>query len=60
MGKKMFGDSILLAKSDLLWQQKRKVLSAALYKDKLRLMIDMIKDATLDMINNKWMKAENG
>jgi cytochrome P450 len=58
MGKRLFGDSILFAKSDLLWQQKRKVLSAALYKEKLRLMIDMIKDVTIDMIKNKWMKAD--
>jgi hypothetical protein len=31
---RMIGDSILFAKSDILWQQKRKALSAALYKDK--------------------------
>lgn len=59
MGKRLFGDSILFAKSDIIWQQKRKVLSAALYKEKLRLMIDMIKDVTIDMIKNKWMKADN-
>jgi cytochrome P450 len=50
--KKLIGDSILFAKSDLLWQQKRKALSAALYKDKLRVMIDMIKEVTIDMIRN--------
>jgi len=52
MGKKLFGDSILTAKSDMMWQSKRKVLSSALYKDKLKLMIDMIKDATVDSIRN--------
>ena len=41
--KRFFGDSILFAKSDMLWQQKRKALSAALYKEKLRVMIDIIK-----------------
>ncbi len=57
--KRLTGDSILFAKSDLLWQQKRKSLSAALYKDKLRVMIDMMKDVTIDMIRNKWMKIQS-
>ena len=56
----MTGDSILFAKSDLQWQQKRKALSAALYKDKLRVMLDMMKEVTIDMIRNKWMKAKDG
>jgi cytochrome P450 len=56
--KRLIGNSILFAKSDKLWQQKRKSLSAALYKDKLRVMIDMMKDVTVDMIKNKWMMAE--
>jgi len=33
-------------------------LSAALYKEKLRIMIEMIKEITLDVIKNKWMKIE--
>ncbi len=41
--KRFFGESILFAKSDINWQQKRKALSAALYKEKLRVMIDIIK-----------------
>ena len=49
----------LFAKSDIVWQQKRKVLSSALYKEKLKLMIDMIKDATIDTIRNEWLKTEN-
>ena len=56
----MIGDSILFAKSDLLWHQKRKALSAALYKDKLRVMMEIIKDKTIGTIRNKWMKANNG
>ena len=59
MGKILFGDSILFAKSDIVWQQKRKVLSSALYKEKLKLMIDMIKDATIDTIRNEWLKTDN-
>ncbi len=55
---RLTGDSILFAKSDLLWQQKRKSLSAALYKEKLRIMIEMIKEIALDVIRNKWMKIE--
>ena len=55
---RLLGDSILFAKSDLLWQQKRKSLSAALYKEKLGVMIEMMKDISLDVLRNKWMKAE--
>ena len=54
---KLTGDSILFAKSDLLWQQKRKSLSAALYKEKLRCMIETIKDVTIEMIGKKWMQC---
>ena len=57
--KRMIGNSILFAKSDTHWQAKRKSLSAALYKEKLRVMVDMMKDVTIHMIRNKWMKAEN-
>ena len=57
--KRMIGNSILFAKSDIHWQQKRKSLSAALYKDKLKVMVEMMKDVTIHMIRNKWMKAEN-
>ncbi len=55
---RLTGDSILFAKSDILWQQKRKSLSAALYKEKLRCMIETIKDVTIDMIDKKWMKCD--
>ena len=57
---RLTGDSILFAKSDIKWQQKRKSLSAALYKDKLRAMVDMMKDSTIEIIRNKWMKAKDG
>jgi cytochrome P450 len=56
--KRMIGNSILFAKSDIHWQQKRKSLSAALYKEKLRAMVDMMKDVTIHMIREKWMKAD--
>ena len=54
------GDSIIFAKSDLKWKQKRKSLSAALYKDKLRAMVDMMKNSTVNIIRNKWMKKSDG
>jgi hypothetical protein len=38
--------------------KKSKSLSAALYKEKLRVIIEMIKDISLDVIRNKWMKSE--
>ena len=57
---RLTGDSILFAKSDPKWQQKRKSLSAALYKDKLRAMIGMMKESTLEIIRKKWMKAQDG
>ena len=55
----MTGDSILFARSDIMWQQKRKALSAALYKEKLRGMIDIIKEVTINMIRSKWMLAKD-
>lgn len=45
--QRMTGDSILFAPSDLKWQQKRKALSAALYKDKLKDMIELMKQVTI-------------
>jgi hypothetical protein len=39
----LLGDSILFAKSDLKWQAKRKVISSAIYKDKLRGMFEIMK-----------------
>ena len=48
--KRILGNSILFAKSDIYWQQKRKALSAALYNVKLRVMVDMMKDVTVHMI----------
>ncbi|TNV80052.1 hypothetical protein FGO68_gene9962 [Halteria grandinella] len=56
------GKSILFAQSDLQWQQKRKVISSALYKDRLRGMIETIKDVTIKAIESDWMlhKDQNG
>lgn len=48
------GNSIVFAKSDLEWQEKRKILSAALYKDRLRAMIDSIKMVTVATIEEDW------
>jgi cytochrome P450 len=53
------GDSILFSQSDLKWQQKRKALSAALYKEKLKDMINMMKEITIETIKDNWMKAES-
>ncbi len=36
------------------------IIESALYKDKLRAMIDMMKESTLEIIRNKWMKAQDG
>ena len=36
---KLFGESILLTKSNDFWQTKRKHLSAAFYKDKMTQML---------------------
>ncbi len=57
---RLLGDSILFSKSDLKWQQKRKSLGAALYKDKLRAMVDMMKNSTTEILRNNWMKVEDG
>ena len=53
-------DSILFARSDIEWQQKRKVISSALYKDRLRGMIETMKKVTLTTINEDWLKRERG
>lgn len=50
-----FGDSIFLARSDQSWKQSRKHLAAALYKDKMNLMLKTI----MTVANNKvqaWRK----
>lgn len=52
--KGVAGDSIVFAKSDMKWQQKRKALSAALYKEKLKLMIEMMKEVTIREIREQW------
>ena len=54
----MTGDSILFAQSDLVWQQKRKALSAALYKDKLKDMIEKMKLVTIQTIRDRWSLAD--
>jgi cytochrome P450 len=59
IGKKLLGNSILFAKSDVVWQRKRKALSAALYKEKVKQMLEMIKNVTMDVIENEWMEAKD-
>ncbi|TNV80087.1 hypothetical protein FGO68_gene16754 [Halteria grandinella] len=56
------GKSILFAESDLQWQQKRKVISSALYKDRLRGMIETIKNVAIQAIQQDWLlqKDQNG
>lgn len=46
----LFGDSIVLAKSDELWSRKRKILSSAFYKEKLVRMTDVIRDIVAETI----------
>ena len=46
----LMGDSILLSESTELWQNKRKVLSSAFYKDKLLKMIDLSKKVMEDVL----------
>ncbi|TNV79831.1 hypothetical protein FGO68_gene11525 [Halteria grandinella] len=53
------GDSILFARSDMQWQQKRKVISSALYKDRLRGMAETIKKVTLTTIKEDWLKRKD-
>jgi hypothetical protein len=38
---------------------KRKALSAALYKSKLKRMIEMIKDVTITTIKNDWSPQDD-
>ena len=40
----LMGESILMAESSELWSNKRKVLSASFYKDKLLKMIELTRD----------------
>jgi cytochrome P450 len=52
--KRIAGDSIVFARNDLIWQQKRKALSAAMYKDKLKGMIEGMKGITLRVLKEEW------
>lgn len=56
----VMGDSILFQESNLVWAHKRKVISQALYKEKLRGMIEIIKNVTLNDIANKWTPLKKG
>jgi cytochrome P450 len=53
--KRAAGESIVFAKSDMLWQQKRKALSASMYKDKLKKMVEGMKEVTISMVG-EWTR----
>ena len=46
----LMGDSILLEDSSEFWNNKRKKMSVAFYKDKLIKMVDIIKDCVKDKV----------
>jgi cytochrome P450 len=48
----LMGDSILLSDSSEIWGKKRKVLSAAFYKEKLIMMCDLVKQCMNDKIRD--------
>eukprot|EP00347_Sterkiella_histriomuscorum_P011732 403371320 len=55
--KNIAGDSILFAKTTMLWSQKRKAISQSLYKDKLIKMMEINKQIVCEtMIEWKGMK----
>jgi NurA-like 5'-3' nuclease len=56
MFKPCLGESILLARSNDLWSQKRKSLASAFYKDKLNKMMDIIRDVVTNYA--KYMDKE--
>jgi cytochrome P450 len=55
----LFGDSILLSGSDENWNQRRKHLSAAFYKEKMAKMLNMIIDLTHDKVE-EWKRDYAG
>ena len=55
------GESILLSESNELWNNKRKVLSASFYKDKLLKMVDLAKlmvKTTVEEWNTTFIKEQ--
>jgi cytochrome P450 len=53
------GDSIVFAQSDLKWSARRKVMASALYKEKLRDMIEIIKRVTVETLESKWLSRRD-
>jgi hypothetical protein len=49
--------SILFSKTDEVWAQRRKSLSAAFYKERLLKMVEIIKKTTLEFVET-WEKQE--
>ena len=57
----LMGESILLSESSDLWKNKRKVLSASFYKDKLLKMIDLAKlmvKETVEELNKSFIQEQ--
>ena len=52
----LMGESILLSESSDLWKNKRRVLSASFYKDKLLKMIDLAKLMVKETVE-EWNKS---
>ena len=50
MMKHVVGDGIIFQKSNIMWQKKRKSISASLYKEKLLKMTEIMKAITLETI----------
>ena len=55
--KQVLGDSILFARSNEMWQHKRKSLSQSLYKEKLIAMTKVMKEVTLNYMK-EWQKLD--
>ncbi|CDW80479.1 cytochrome p450 [Stylonychia lemnae] len=53
--KKIAGDSIAFQKSNQIWAKKRKVISSSLYKQKLIVMLDIMKEIVLET-KDQWAK----
>lgn len=53
--QKAIGESLIFAHSDILWSKKRKALSASLYKDKLKSMVETIKEITIRVVEKEWI-----
>ena len=53
------GDSILFEESNEFWNNKRKKMSVAFYKEKLIMMVDIVKKCMKEKINEIKIKYVN-